>query len=302
MIEHKPCVVITGASTGIGRSCAMWLGTRGWRAFAGVRKQHDADSIREEARAKSAVVETVTIDVADDASITAAAEDVRARLGGAPLLGLVNNAGIGVVGPVEFVPRDEWRRQFEVNLFGQIAATQALLPLLRAGVAARGAWSSRIVMMSSIAGRMSQPILSPYCASKHALEAVGDALRLELRAHGIGVSLVEPGAIDTPIWGKGRDAVEQFPPGSHADELYGQAMRGVEAAAMRAAKGAIPTDSVSRAVERCLTARRAPARLIVGRDAKMGAFLRKWLPTKWFDRVIGRHMGIPPALALVRRS
>ncbi|MBL8990834.1 MAG: SDR family NAD(P)-dependent oxidoreductase, partial [Phycisphaerae bacterium] len=174
--ELRPVVLITGASTGIGRGAAFWMAARGWRSLAGVRTERDAASIASDAQRDGLAVEPVLIDVTDAGSIASCVQDVRRRLGGAPLAGLVNNAGVAVAGPVEHVPLDAWRRQFEVNLFGQVAVTQAFLPMLREAVALLGRGRARVVLMSSIAGRVGQPILGPYCASKHALEAVGDAL------------------------------------------------------------------------------------------------------------------------------
>ena len=173
--------LVTGASTGIGRACALHLAGRGFDVLAGVRNPADAPE----------GLEPLRLDVTSEADVAAAAERV-----GDELHALVNNAGIAISGPVEVVPMDEWRRQLEVNLLGQIAVTRALLPAI---VRARG----RIVNMSSISGRVANPLFGPYAASKFGLEAVTDALRREVAAHGVRVVGVEPGVIATPIWAKG---------------------------------------------------------------------------------------------------
>jgi len=191
--QRREAAVITGASSGIGADAAALLAREGFVVFAGVRS--DADAAR--AAALHERVRPLTIDVADRASIAAAAEAVAAS--GLVLRGVVGNAGIAVAGPLEYLPVDEVRRQFEVNVFGALAFVQASLPQLRGS---RG----RVVLVGSISGRLGVPFIAPYSASKAALRAFADALRVELRAAGIGVSLIEPGSVKTPIWQKGRDS------------------------------------------------------------------------------------------------
>jgi NAD(P)-dependent dehydrogenase (short-subunit alcohol dehydrogenase family) len=183
-------VVVTGTSTGIGRATALHLDRLGYRVFAGVRRAEDAVRLRSEGSERLA---PVLLDVTDIGSIEAAAKTVSAEVGERGLAGLVNNAGIVTGGPLEFVPLDELRRQLEVNTVGPVAVIQHFLPLVRRG---RG----RVVFVSSIGGRFSQPIVGPYCASKFALEALADALRMEVAPSGIHVSLVEPGAVKTMIF------------------------------------------------------------------------------------------------------
>src|SRR2546429_6668900 len=185
----RGAVLISGASTGIGRACAEHLDGLGFAIFAGVRNQSDADSLR---GAGSGRTQPVMLDVTEPESIASALRIVD-EAATAGLSGLVNNAGISVGGPLEFVEIDEWRRGLEVNFIGQVAVTQAALPALRK---ARG----RIVNMTSIGGRLASPFLGPYNASKYALEAVTDSLRLELRQFGVAVAAIEPGAVATPIW------------------------------------------------------------------------------------------------------
>ncbi len=194
-------IVITGASTGIGRACAFELDRRGFRVFAGVRKPRDGEALREAASERLVPLE---IDVTDPQSIEAAAKTVSTVVGGAGLWGLVNNAGISVSGPIDFVELDELRRQLEVNVIGPVAVTQAVLPLIRP---ARG----RIVNVGSIGGHNAAPFVGPYSASKFAIEGVTQALRREVRPFGIEVAIVDPGAVQSEIWGKAfRDADEQI--------------------------------------------------------------------------------------------
>ncbi len=199
-------VIVTGASTGIGEATALHLKELGFDVVGAVRKDEDA------ARLRSSGLRSVKLDVADQSSIAAA----RQELGDAPLAGLVNNAGIAVAGPLEFLPLDQLRLQLEVNLVGQLAVIQQFLPALRA---ARG----RIVNVSSIGGRVALPLFGPYSASKFALEGMSDALRRELRPHGVDVILIEPGGVKTPIWRKGNETADEIqstmPP--DAERLYG---------------------------------------------------------------------------------
>jgi NAD(P)-dependent dehydrogenase (short-subunit alcohol dehydrogenase family) len=281
-------ILITGASTGIGRACASHLAGLGFYVLAGVRCDKDARQLESIGH-----VTAIHIDVTNADSIAAAVAKVDGIVGEAGLCGLVNNAGIGVFGPVEFVAIDDWRRQFEVNVFGQVAVTQAMLPLLRRCVEHDGPWSARIVNMSSIAGRLAQPVFGPYCASKFAMEAISDSLRLELRGQGIHVCVVEPGAIDTPIWKKASDAEAAVAADHPARKLYGAAIDGGFAAAMKAAKGAIPASSVAKVVAACMTRRRPRTRYIVGMDAKAGAIFRMVTPDRLFDVVIGKVFAMP---------
>jgi NAD(P)-dependent dehydrogenase (short-subunit alcohol dehydrogenase family) len=227
------------------------------------------------------------MDVTDEASIDDAAGRVADALGEAGLAGLVNNAGMVVSGPLEFLPITEIRRQFEVNVIGQIAVTRTFLPLLRK---ARG----RVVNMGSIAGRMALPFLGPYSASKYAFEAMTDSLRLELMPWGIAVSIIEPGSVKTPIWEKSREAGGQmarnYPP--QAFELYGAALAAYGSAAKRAGQAGISPEAVVRAVEHALTARKPKTRYLVGR-VHLRAFLKRILPDRMLDLLIARSIGSP---------
>jgi NAD(P)-dependent dehydrogenase (short-subunit alcohol dehydrogenase family) len=273
--------VITGSSTGIGRACALALADRGFKVFAGVRRAEDGEAL---VAATAGELEPLIVDVTDADSIAAAAERVGQATGGR-LAGLVNNAGTVVPGPVEAIELDELRRQLEVNVIGQVAVTQAFLPLVRA---ARG----RIVLMSSIGGRMALPYISAYNASKHALEAIGDSLRQEMRQFGVEVALIEPGSIATPFWGKGLDEAPRIREAMDPEllELYGGDLERVEAASEKAAARGIPPERVAEAVVDALTAERPRTRYLVGSDARIRAVMRKVVPDRIMDRLVAREL------------
>jgi NAD(P)-dependent dehydrogenase (short-subunit alcohol dehydrogenase family) len=272
-----PAVVITGASTGIGEACALHLDRLGFRVFAGVRRVEDGDRL---AAWGSGRIVPLRLDVTDEASIRAAAETVERALGADVLGGLVNNAGIAVAGPLEYVPVEAVRRQLEVNVVGALAVIQAFLPLLRRG---RG----RLVNMSSVSGRFASPFLGPYAASKFALEALSDSLRVELRPWRIHVAIVEPGVIATPIWKKSladaEEMLDGLPP--EADERYGGAVEAIRGGVSRI-RG-IPADHVARVVAHALTARRPRTRYVLGRGARLRVGM-SYLPTGVRDWIVAR--------------
>lgn len=278
-------VVITGASTGIGRACALRMARSGWKVFAGVRKDADADALRK----ADPRLNPLPIDVTDRASLDAAAEMIRDDVG--PRLdALVNNAGIAVHGPLEFVTTDELRMQFEVNVVGMVAATQAFLPGLRA---ARG----RVINMGSVAGRSpSLPLLGPYASSKWAVEAITDSLRLELKPWEIDVVLVGPGNIKTEIWDKSDEAFGRFP--VEAEQLYGDLLEfGRELNGVMARIG-VPPDRAARVVERALTSQSPRRRYLVGVDARWRVYIEGRLPHGLRDPVLNlmRRNGVPDFL------
>jgi len=282
---NNRAVVITGASTGIGAACALHLDRLGFTVFAGVRKQEDGVALQ---RSSSDRLIPIPLDVTEQASIEEARALVSDRMGTNGLYGLVNNAGIAVVGPLEAVPIPDLRRQLEVNVIGQMAVTQAFLPLIRK---ARG----RIVNMGSIAGRSTMPLMGPYSASKFALEAMTDALRLEVQQWGIHVSIVEPGAITTPIWEKTTSDAnhrEASLPGE-LRALYEPVVAGVRRVVEEAAKRAIPADVVAKVVEEALTAPSPKTRYLVGNDAKLRAFMVKILPDRLSDKILTRILNLP---------
>jgi NAD(P)-dependent dehydrogenase (short-subunit alcohol dehydrogenase family) len=226
--------------------------------------------------------------VTDADSIQKAKEFVAGEVGEAGLFGLINNAGIAVAGPLEAVPIPDLRRQLEVNVIGQVAVTQAFLPLIRQ---ARG----RIVNMGSIAGRSAMPLMGPYSASKFAMEAITDALRLEVQQWGIHVSIVEPGAIATPIWDKsGKDAADlEAATPAELRTLYGAVVAGVRKVIGEAAERAISPDVVAKVVEYALTASRPKTRYLVGTDAKIRALMAKLLPDRLSDRLLSWVLNLP---------
>lgn len=285
MTDVPGAIFITGASTGIGRACAFHMDRLGFHVFAGIRNEGDGKSLIEGSAGR---ITPLLIEVTDSASVAAATDRVAGAVGRLGLSGLVNNAGIVVGGPLEFLPLSEIRKQFEVNVLGQIAVTQAFLPLLRQ---ARG----RIVNMSSIAGRVAFPYIGPYSASKYALEAISDALRIELLPWGISVSVIEPGDVATPIWKKSLAAAQEtalsFP--SQAADLYGPSFEAVTRASEKAAASAIDPGHVVRAVEHALTAVNPKTRYLVGPGVRLRAILKKILPDRLFDQLIVRYIGLP---------
>jgi NAD(P)-dependent dehydrogenase (short-subunit alcohol dehydrogenase family) len=270
-------VLVTGASTGIGEATVLHLKTLGFDAIGAVRKDEDAE------RLGARGVRTVRIDVTDPDQIAAA----RDELGDTALAGLVNNAGIAVAAPAEFLPVDRFRQQLEINLIGQMAVTQAFIPALRRG---RG----RIVNVSSIGGRVALPLVSAYNASKFGLEGLSDSLRQELRRQGVDVILIEPGGVKTPIWNKAEavadDILEDMSP--EAERLYGKQIAALRARTQRIARetGADPSE-VADAIGEALTAGRPRARYVVGRDAKTRAVMSRVLPARVMDRLIARALG-----------
>lgn len=249
-------IVITGASTGIGQACALHLDKLGFRVFAGVRNKTDASSLEQNSSDR---LTPVYIDITKPDSILKASKIMEIELKTVGLHGLVNNAGIVIAGPLEFIPIDALRSQLEINVIGQVAVTQALLPLLRRS---RG----RIINMSSVSGRVATPFLGPYAASKFALEALSDSMRLELMPWGIHVSVIEPGPISTPIWNKSMEVtkimIDKLPP--NAKVLYGPAIE----AAMRWEHDIKQSMSspkvVVRAVEHALMASKPRTRYRIG--------------------------------------
>jgi NAD(P)-dependent dehydrogenase (short-subunit alcohol dehydrogenase family) len=277
-------VVITGASTGIGAACALALDKLGYRVFAGIRDQ--ADGARLTASASPRLM-PIGLDVTDVASIAAAVHTVKAMVGEQGLAGLVNNAGIAVAGPVEALPLSEWRRQFEVNIFGLVAVTQAFLPFLRQGY-------GRIINMGSMSGRAAMPYMAPYSASKHALAGLTTSLRIELQPWGIHVALIEPGAIATPIWGKTKKEVDAWESGWSREmkALYGSAFSKVKEGASKIGAQAPPPGVVVDAVIHALRSRVPKTRYLVGRDTKIRALLVTLLPDRLHDWLICKVIGL----------
>jgi NAD(P)-dependent dehydrogenase (short-subunit alcohol dehydrogenase family) len=273
-------VLVTGASTGIGRATALRLDGSGWRVFAGVRKPEDGESLRGEASER---LTAVLLDVTEPEQVAAAAEQVE-RESPDGLDGLVNNAGVAVPGPLETMPLEDLRHQLEVNLVAYVAMTQALLPQIRKA-------EGRVVFLSSIGGRIAFPFGGPYHASKFATEAVGDVFRQELRPWGIKVALIEPGSIDTPIWGRGERKAEEIEAKSpQTNLLYGAALEKFRKVIEDTAERGIPPEKVAKAIAHALESSRPKSRYLVGLDAKLQARLKPLIPTPVFDRIVARQL------------
>ena len=277
-------VLITGASTGIGKASALRMDAEGWRVFAGVRRDEDAEALRGAASERLA---PLILDVTSEEQISVAAERVAAEVGGAGLDGLVNNAGIGVFGPLETLPIEDLQRQIEVNLIAQVAVTQAMLPSIRRA-------SGRIAFVSSVGGRIALPFGGAYHASKYAIEAVADSMRRELRPWGIEVAAIEPGSIDTRIWERGEriaDEIASRTPTAQ-EELYGKTIERFRVAVKKTAARGIDPDKVAKAISHAMSAERPRTRYLVGLDARGQALLSRFLPDRLLDRIIPRAMGI----------
>ncbi len=273
-------ILISGASTGIGRATAVHLARLGMKVWAGVRTESAFESVR---KMNVQGLEPVYLDVTDPASVRSAISTLKKSSG--MLHGLVNNAGIAVAGPIEALPMSEWRKQFEVNFFGLLDLTHECLPLLRES-------KGRIVNMSSISGRVASAFLAPYAASKFAVEAYSDSLRREMQPLGVHVSLVEPGPIDTPIWRKSLSSnnatAKAYPP--EIVELYGSAVTRFYKEMEKAELSAAPVGLVCKAVEHALTSRSPRTRYPIGRGIGFASALAGVLPDSWLDSLLRKRI------------
>lgn len=275
-------VVITGASTGIGWACAKLLLDRGYRVFGSVRKQTDADRLAKEFGANFT---PLLFDVTDEAAVLSAARKVREVLAGQTLSGLVNNAGIAVAGPVLELPADEFRRQMDVNVIGPVIATQAFGPLLGADPSLKGK-KGRVVMISSVAGRSGNPLMSAYSASKHAIEGLSESLRRELMLFGIDVVVIAPGAVKTPIWSK----AEEVDISPYRNSPYFPALQKVRAFMLQIG---LPAEKIAECVHEALTAPRPKVRYQITPDP-MRHLITAMLPKRTVDKIIARRLGLMP--------
>ncbi len=274
--------LITGASTGIGRATALHLARAGWSVFAGVRDPLAGERLAAEAPGGRVVA--LQLEVTDPAQLEQARVRIEQEAGGR-LDALINNAGIAIGGPLELIAAEDLRHQFDVNVLAQVAVTRELLPALRR---ARG----KIVFVSSIGGRVAMAFTAPYAASKHAIEAVADALRVELHNSAIQVALVEPGSVVTPIWDKGRaqgDSVH-VPPELAAQ--YGHVPAAMDKVLEDTARRGVPAEQVAATIAGALAARRMKARYVIGRDARAMLLARRLLPDLVFDRLARRALGV----------
>lgn len=280
-------VVITGSSTGIGAACAVELAHRGWHVFAGVRKLEHAEPLREAAGTAKGIIRPLQLDVTDGRAVQTAARELAEATGEAGLNALVNNAGIVIAGSLEILPIKEFRRQLEVNLVGALAMAQAFIPLLRKS-------GGRLVNIGSVNGAISPPYMGAYAASKHALEAVSDALRLELRPFGIDVVLVEPGPTRTPIWEKSSEASADLAGRVPAESLA--LYEGDFAAMAKAAEGlaarAVPVQRVVHAIVRALGDRRPRTRYYPTWESRLSFKAFRMLPDRFRDWVVRRTLGL----------
>jgi len=289
-----PTALITGASTGIGEATALRLAGAGWTVLAGVRGDEAGERLV--AKTPAGRIQPITLDVTNFEQIREAAARVSELGGGGEsspgrLDALINNAGVGYGGPLELLHPDDLRKQFDVNVLGQVAVTQALLPALRAAHTHRGT-GGRIVFMSSVGGRVAMAFTAPYAASKHAVEALGDALRVELASSNVQVALIEPGSVATPIWDKARETGEQLTVPPELQKEYGRVPEAIGKALQDTARRGVPADQVAQTIERALTSRRMKSRYVVGRDARAMIIARRLLPDHVFDRVAKRVLGV----------
>jgi NAD(P)-dependent dehydrogenase (short-subunit alcohol dehydrogenase family) len=273
-----PNALVTGTSTGIGEACATRLAARGWTVYAGVRRAEDGDRLKAQI---SGDVRPVILDVSKRDDMQRVLESIRHDVGTSGLQGLVNNAGVGVGGPIEFVTEDDWRWVFEVNLFGVVALTQAAMPLLRAG-------KGRIVHVGSIGGRIASSGLGPYSASKHAIEALAESQRHELGrlTPPMYVSLIEPGEVKTAIWDKAdtsADDADKLLVDDNARRDYQWLLDQSRGFIDEGRAKGVDASKVADAIEHALTASRPKARYLVGPDAKLAGHLITRLPDRARD-------------------
>jgi NAD(P)-dependent dehydrogenase (short-subunit alcohol dehydrogenase family) len=256
----------------------------GWRVFAGVRSEQDAEALRTSASRR---LIPLRLDITSSEQIASAVDQVSSAVGTGGLDGLVNNAGITIPCPLEAMPLDDFRRLITVNLTGQLAITQALLPQLRIS-------KGRIVFVSSVSSRRAMPMLAAYTASKAGLNAVADGFRQELHPWGIGVSIVEPGAIETPIWDRGErefeNALERSP--IEAEHMYGKLIAAFRVLAARSLKRRLPPERVVSSIFHALTAGNPRVRYLVGLDARGQALAVRFIPDRLLDFGIAKFINV----------
>jgi NAD(P)-dependent dehydrogenase (short-subunit alcohol dehydrogenase family) len=278
-------VLVTGASSGMGKACALRLAQAGYTVFAGVRKERDAQLLKQEGSSR---LIPVILDVTNDHMIAEACQLIRETVGVAGLVGLVNCAGVGVTAPMELVPLEELRRQFEINVIGQVAVIQAFLPLIRVAC-------GRIINVGSVGGKTTIPFGGPLCSSKYAIESITDALRMELRLWGIHVVLVTPGSIRTPAVDKlvqdSEAMLKTFPP--EGARRYATAYRAFVQTFVKHEEAGVPPEVMAAVVLKVPTARSPRTRYPVGPLSRRLPLLANVLPPKVFDRVKSRLFGLP---------
>ena len=284
MTNTSPSAVVTGASTGIGHACTAELTAKGWHVFAGVRKQADADRLKQEFGAS---VTPLRMEVTDMASVQHAADRVREALNGTTLKGLINNAGIAVAGPMLTLPIEEFQHQMDVNVTGVVRATQAFGPLLGADESLAGE-PGRIVMISSVAGEMGAPFLGPYSASKHAVEGLSKSLRREMMLFGIEVIVLGPGAVATPIWSKS-DEVDISP---YEDSVYFKALTRLRNYMSKSGPEGFPPSVIADRAWRALTEDKPRFRYALVPQRLMNWSLPRMLPERMVNNMLAKRLGL----------
>ncbi len=275
--------MITGVSTGIGWGAAQALTSAGFRVFGSVRKEEDAKRV---AAALGPNFVPLTFDVTDEKAVKLAAARVRSALNGETLMGLVNNAGIAVAGPLVYLPIDEFRKQLEVNLTGVVIATQAFAPLLGVDRSLKGK-PGRIINISSGSGRKASPFLGPYSTSKFGLEGLSEALRQEMMVFGIDVIVVAPGAVATPIW----DKAEAVDTARYATTAYARPLEIVRAMAIKSGRAGLSPEKLGAVIKQALTARNPKTRYAVSRHSTANMLL-SLLSQRTIDRLTANAVGL----------
>ncbi|WP_018148674.1 SDR family oxidoreductase [Henriciella marina] len=277
-------VVITGASTGIGRAAAEHLAAQGWKVFAGVRKQEDADALKK----ADPRIEPLMLDVTKREDVDAAVETVSKALNGAKLAGLVNNAGIASMGPLALQPADEFQSHFEVNVFGTLNATQAFLPLLGMDQNRTGD-PGRIVNITSLGGRIAAPFLGAYTATKHAVESMTDSFRRELIIYGIDAIAIGPGSVKTPIWDKAEDKNENQP---YANSAWAKPIEKFAETMMKGGREGLPPERIAEVIETALTDSSPKARYAPVPNKFTNWTIPTHIPKRWLDSIFASRFGM----------
>ena len=282
-------IVVTGASTGIGFATSLALAKAGYDVFAGVRSQAAGEPLLTASAGARGRISPIALEVTNAASIATAAAQVKAALGGEPLFGLVNNAGIGLGGPLLYQPIDEIRQVFDVNVIGLLRVTQAFAPLLAATRTSQ-ARPGRVINMSSMAGKFGAPFVGAYVGSKHAVEGLSDSLRRELMVFGIDVIVIGPGAVVTAIW----DKAEATDTAYLAGTAYEGPAKRVNDYFIKSGRQGLKPERVGAVVLMALTADRPKTRYAVVKNALVNWTLPRLLPKRAVDRTFARKLGLTP--------
>ncbi|WP_084398810.1 SDR family oxidoreductase [Henriciella aquimarina] len=277
-------VVITGASTGIGRAAAEYLAGQGWRVYAGVRKHSDGEPLK----AANANIHPLILDVAKPDQVKAAVQTVSKALEGQTLDGLVNNAGIANMGPLALQPMDEFQQHFDVNVFGLMRTTQAFLPLLGMDEARTGE-PGRIVNITSVGGRLSAPFLGAYAATKHAVEALTDSLRRELLVYGIDAIAIGPGSVKTPIWDKAEDMNRHEP---YANTVWAKPIEQFADVMLKGGREGLDPKVIGETIEKALTRDKPKARYAPVPDKLTNWIIPTRLPKRMVDGIMAKRFGL----------